>query len=299
MNKHFLTIIAAVCIQFLALGCFTENRPAENVKKDFPDSLLAAKRDSLIKLESRVTYGLFAFSKKNTTAKLLKKIGKDNLDNILAINRIDKLKRDTLVVPDSIYADFNMYAPFPLFIDRIKEVKKIIFVSQRIQAFAAYEYGSLVFWGPVSTGKKTTPTPNGLFHTNWKAKKQISTDDPTWILYWNFNIINNKGVSLHQFELPGYPASHSCVRLLERSANRIYNWADQWVLTADGNSIKYYGTPVILFGEYKTPKIWRFLARDKEVALVGINEIDQQLDEYLNTILQRQKAREINGVTAK
>lgn len=288
MNKY-LTVI------MLFIICFSFVNPAEsnsikiiNVQNSGINPVI----DTSNYPAAKITYHLFTFSKKNTVSKLLKKIGKDNLDNILALNRIDKLRRDPLVIPDTISEDFNIYAPFPQHIERLKEVKKIIFVSQKIQAFAAYEFGNLVFWGPVSTGKKATPTPNGLFHTNWKAKKQISTDDPTWILYWNFNIINSKGVSLHQFELPGYPASHSCVRLLERSAYKIYNWAEQWILTPDGNSIKCFGTPVILFGEFTTPKVWRLLAKEKDLALINENEINEQLDEYYATILERQKIRE-------
>lgn len=288
MNKYFIAILASI-LSFSFINPVESNPLKAN---SFQNSEINPGTDTINYPAAQMTYHLFTFSKKNTVSKLLKKIGKENLENILALNRIDKLKREPLVVPDTISEDFNIYAPFPHHIERIKDVKKIIFVSQKIQAFAAYENGNLAFWGPVSTGKESTPTPNGLFHTNWKAKKQISTDDPTWILYWNFNIINNKGVSLHQFELPGYPASHSCVRLLERSAYKIYNWAEQWILTPDGNSIKYYGTPVVLFGEYSKPKIWRLLAKDKDQALISENDINEQMDEYLKTILERQKDRE-------
>lgn len=93
---------------------------------------------------------------------------------ILALNRIDKNRvrsLDSIVVPDTIINNPNIYSPFPQRIDILEKVKKILIVSQTHQAFAIYEFGSLVKWGSTSTGKKSTLTPNGLFATNWKSKK--------------------------------------------------------------------------------------------------------------------------------
>jgi hypothetical protein len=45
-------------------------------------------------------------------------------------------------------------------------------------------------------------------------------------LRWNFNIENKLGVGWHS--LPGYPASHSCLRL--EDAKLLYEWADEWQL---------------------------------------------------------------------
>ena len=45
----------------------------------------------------------------------------------------------------------------------------------RVQAFAAYDSGALVRWGPTSTGRREMPTPARLFHTNWKARQRTST----------------------------------------------------------------------------------------------------------------------------
>jgi len=36
--------------------------------------------------------------------------------------------------------------------------------------------------------------------------------------------MNKRGHSFHQYELPGHPASHGCIRLLERDATWIYDW---------------------------------------------------------------------------
>ena len=228
---------------------------------------------------------------------LIKKFDTTGTNIILAINRIDKNKLrtlDSLVVPDSIVNDFNMYSPFPQHVDILEKVSKIIFVSQTIQAFAVYEYGNLIKWGPTSTGKKSTPTPNGLFATNWKSKQTVSTDNDEWILKWCFNIENFSGVSLHEYELPGYPASHACARLLADDAKWIYYWADQWILTADGENIIVYGTPVIIFGkfDFKGVKPWRLLPFDKEKAQIDNDELAKEIQEHILTILKRQEERE-------
>ncbi|MFZ2323079.1 MAG: L,D-transpeptidase [Ignavibacteriaceae bacterium] len=216
---------------------------------------------------------------------------------ILALNRIDKNRirtLDSIVVPDTIINDFNLYSPFPQYIDLLEKVNKIIIVSQTVQAFAIYEFGNLIKWGPTSTGKKSTPTPNGLFATNWKSKKTISTDNDEWILKWCFNLENFSGVSLHEYELPGYPASHACARLLAEDAKWIYYWADQWILTADGESIIVYGTPVILYGDYdyKGTKPWRLLPTEPEKAIVNNEELETEIQKHILTILMRQEDRE-------
>jgi len=166
-------------------------------------------------------------------------------------------------------------------------------VSQKVQAFAAYQLGNLVLWGPTSTGKEETPTPNGLFHTNWKAEETISTFDDEWVLKWSFNIDNFEGVSLHQYEMPGYPASHSCVRLYAKDAEWIYNWADQWIVTADEESIRAYGTPVIIFDEYDfdSPKPWGELVNNPDETKISVADVEDQLDDYLDLILERKKKR--------
>jgi len=118
-----------------------------------------------------------------------------------------------------------------------------------MQAFAAYEQGHLVRWGPVSTGRKETPTPEGSFNLTWRARSRRSTDNEDWLLEWYFNFGNERGVSFHLFELPGRPASHACVRMLLRDAQWLYGWGDQWSLD-ETKRLKAPGTPVFITGRY-------------------------------------------------
>ena len=135
-------------------------------------------------------------------------------------------------------------------------------MHQPWQAFGAYESGRLVRWGPVSTGRRETATPTGAFNLNWRSKGRHSTDNAAWFLPWYFNFHNERGVSFHQFELPGYPASHACVRLLERDAKWLHEWGEQWTLDETRRNIVKRGTPVLILGEYSyfVPPPWTDVA---------------------------------------
>jgi lipoprotein-anchoring transpeptidase ErfK/SrfK len=224
------------------------------------------------------------------------RLGGDAFTLVLKINRLDRKhlrSGASLVIPDTP-ADLASLSPLPLELEAARSIPKLILVSRQAQAFGAYEFGGLVRWGPTSTGKKSTPTPMGLYHTNWKAKETRSSVNQSWVLPWCFNIDNVKGLAFHQFDLPGYPASHGCVRLLEEDAKWLYGWAEQWLLAKPGDEILAYGTPVIIFGDYsygeKTP--WQQLADDPAATVISIAEIDGILNKYSAPIASPARARE-------
>lgn len=219
-----------------------------------------------------------------------------------AINRTDKAniaKMDSVVIPNDFSGDLVYYLPFPIHVSALEEVSKVLIFSYPTQTFAAYEYGELVYTGPTNMGRKKDPTPTGLFFTNWKAEKTTSTFNDEWDLKWNFNIENKLGVGFHQYELPGYPASHSCLRLLEKDAKYLYKWADEWVLK-DSENVKVKGTPVIVFGNYNFdgPKPWLELVKDPEALNISESEIETQVQPFIQTILENQKIRETEKQTA-
>ncbi|WP_337866536.1 L,D-transpeptidase [Ignavibacterium sp.] len=298
--RIFFLIILLLFTVLLSHGC-KENNTSEKI---FPvaDSTLIA-QDSLAQIKDTVqqnpviSYKFISPPRQNRYKFLIEEYDTIGAKIILALNRLDERfirKPDSIVVPDTILNDKLLYSPFPIHLGILESVKKILLVDQRVQAFAAYKFGNLVYWGPASTGKKSTPTPNGLFHTNWKSKKTISTDNEEWILKWYFNLENFRGVSFHQYELPGYPASHACVRLLEEDAYWIYYCAEQWILTKDGEFVIAYGTPVIIFGEYnfKGIKPWLLLPTEPEKALVNELELTEVINKHILTILSRQNERE-------
>ena len=191
------------------------------------------------------------------------------------LNRADAknlTKMGSIVVPDRW--DFREldYSPMPGASTWAQTHGKALIVHQRAQAFGAYENGKLIHWGPVSSGAARRPTPSGYFHLNWKSKGRRSTVNSAWFLPWAFNFINKDGISFHQYELPGYPASHGCVRLLGRDAKWLYRWGDQWDLGPRGWQIEKQGTPVWVVGgyDYKQDPPWtenEYLAYGARIAL--------------------------------
>ncbi|CAM3594106.1 L,D-transpeptidase [Flavobacterium gelidilacus] len=218
-----------------------------------------------------------------------------NLDIAFAVNRVDKenfTKLDSVIIPTDLTGDKEFYLPFPFEVSSLDNVDKIIVFSYPAQAFATYEYGILTYTGPTSMGSKIHKTPTGLFFTNWKAEETTSTFNDEWDLKWNFNIENKEGVGFHEYSLPGYPASHSCLRLLEKNAKHLYNWADQWVL-ADAETVKTKGTPVIVFGSYNfdEPKPWLQLVDNSKALSINEDDLISIIKPYLNTILKEQEKR--------
>jgi L,D-transpeptidase catalytic domain len=214
---------------------------------------------------------------------------------VWAVNRTDSnhlAKMDSILVPDDLNGDLELYLPFPTSVSYLKDIAKIIFFSYPTQTFAAYEYGELEYAGPTNMGRKADPTPTGLYYTNWKAEKTTSTFNDEWDLLWNFNIENKLGVGFHQYELPGYPASHSCLRLLESDAKLLYAWADQWVLASD-EVVAAKGTPVIVFGSYAfdAAKPWLQLINDPHVLDISEATMQQITTPYLADILKQQQKR--------
>ena len=208
------------------------------------------------------------------------KYSEGNRKIIFALNRIDYGRLSVgskLVIPDTLATDLIKYSPFPENIKILDSIPKSLLISQRIQGFALYENGKLIRWGPVSSGKRSTPTPNGLHYSNYKAKLKISTIDGVWKMPHYFNFMNLYGVGIHEYSLPGYPASHACVRAYKEDAQFIYDWAQQWKLDNSGQKIIKNGTPFMVFGEYdyKDPYPWQKLANDKTAN--DLNETEMKL----------------------
>jgi hypothetical protein len=69
-------------------------------------------------------------------------------------------------------------------------------------------------------------------------------------MQWYFNFANRRGLSFHAYALPGRPASHACLRLLERDARWLYNWGEQWRLDPRAHTVTETGTPLRIDGAY-------------------------------------------------
>jgi hypothetical protein len=286
-------LLLIIALSF-SLGCEERKERLPPLVKDS----VAIKHDIKPEVpELKIIFSKEAVRSVHILSELKDKFGDTGMRQILAINRLDTrhiVIGDTLCVPDTLPEDFLYFSPFPETLSVLDSIPKILIFSYPVQAFAAYENGKLVRWGPTSMGKRSTPTPVGLYFTNWKSKETTSTVNDEWILPWAFNIDNFNGISIHQFELPGYPASHSCARLLRADAEWIYYWADQWILTRDGERIKAYGTPVIIYGKYNyhSSPPWKLLPKNPDADKLKADDLNMVIGKFLPTIIKRKNQRD-------
>jgi hypothetical protein len=166
-----------------------------------------------------------------------------------------------LTMPAYWVEDELLYTVLPPRYSSAEEWPTLLVVYLPGQVFGAYEFGELVRWGPVSTGRRSSPTEAGRFALNWRSTGRASTVDPDWYMPWYFNFGNREGLAFHAYSLPGYPASHGCIRLLERDAQWLFEWGQTWRLDSSGTRIVTPGTPVLIVGHYDfaAPPPWRSL----------------------------------------
>ena len=269
---------------------------AESFKSDFPnkknDKVVVEKEERQVLKRPSVQYHCEykkIWSKKDSFE------GYAHQRILAAINRVDEkhLQRlDSFLVPNQYYDSLAQYFPFPTQSAVLSDIDKIIIFSYPTQSFAAYEKGNLILTGPTNMGKKASKTPLGLFFCNWKSKETRSTVDNDWILKWNFNVSNIGGVGFHQYDLPGYPVSHSCMRLWAQQAEFLYYWAEQWKLNAV-QQLLAKGTPVIVYGEYPfgKPRPWFVLAQDPKALDITEENLSAILQVHIATILAEQQKR--------
>lgn len=240
-----------------------------------------------------ITYNLV--SPKDSIKKVLGKLDSAQKSIVLALNRVDAKnisRLDTIVLPTNLKEAFIQYMPYPAEVAYLGKIHKIIFFSYAAQAYGAYENGKLIYTGPTSMGRQNKQTPTGLFYANWKAEKTNSTVNDEWELKWNFNIENDSGIGWHQYALPGYPASHSCLRLFEKDAKNLYAWADEWILKG-ADSILANGTPTVVFGSYPfgNSRPWYGLGSNPKVLDISAKDLEQLVTPHLAEIMAQQEKR--------
>jgi hypothetical protein len=105
-----------------------------------------------------------------------------------------------------------------------------IIISIADQRVSLYDNGTLVARSSVSTGVRRHPTPLGVFSVVEKQRwhrSNIYSGAPMPYM----QRITWSGIALHAGELPGYPASHGCIRLTNDFAIRL------WQLTKRGTRV--------------------------------------------------------------
>lgn len=99
----------------------------------------------------------------------------------------------------------------------------IINISIEQQKLRIYDANGLFAESPVSTGMKGHSTPMGVFSViqkNRMHRSNIYSGAPMPYM----QRITWSGVALHAGVLPGYPASHGCIRMPTGFAIKMWNW---------------------------------------------------------------------------
>ena len=95
-------------------------------------------------------------------------------------------------------------------------------VSISTQKVTYYDADGWIYRAPVSTGVKGRETPAGVFALIEKDKDHHSTMyDDAWMP--NMQRITWNGIALHGGPLPGYAASHGCVRMPYDFAEKLFD----------------------------------------------------------------------------
>lgn len=158
-----------------------------------------------------------------------------------------------IAVPKNI-ASKTIYdvSPFPLKIDEVGQ--KQVIVDQDKLAWAAYDAnGQLVKWGPISSGRdkcsdsnRSCRTMTGIYNFFSKENERCRSN-----VYpigkggakMPFCMYFHKGFALHgSDDMPGYRASHGCIRLFTRDAE----WLNKEFVELSSENNNYSGTKVIV-----------------------------------------------------
>ncbi len=143
---------------------------------------------------------------------------------------------DRYVRPDYDRRTFDAARPEPAPVRKRPKTKNtdIHFTDQKVppgplhiiasiakQRVTVFMNGVRIAEAPISTGVPGHPTPMGIFAVISKARhhrSNIYSGAPMPYMHR----ITWSGIALHQGPLPGYPASHGCIRLPESFASKLW-----------------------------------------------------------------------------
>jgi hypothetical protein len=174
----------------------------------------------------------------------------------MALNRLGKLNRRELIVGGAALG-VSLIAAETVGQEVLKEIADLkpgeftwhpdrqpagpvaVVVSLPEQLVHVYRNGIRIAVSTCSTGKPGHSTPTGVFVVLQKDRNHHSStynDAPMP----NMNRLTWSGIALHAGNLPGYPASHGCVRLPLDFSAKLFE-------------VTHLGTPVIIAGSHSDP----------------------------------------------
>ena len=97
----------------------------------------------------------------------------------------------------------------------------LLTIDLTAQRLMVYRDGVLIAAAAISTGSLGRETPTGVFTVlEKKVMHRSTTYDNAPMPY--MQRLTSKGIAIHAGDLPGYPASHGCIRLPNQFAKQLY-----------------------------------------------------------------------------
>ncbi len=141
----------------------------------------------------------------------------------------------------------------------------LLTIDLTAQRVMVYRDGALVAASAISTGSLGRETPTGVFTILEKKEFHRSTTYDNAPMPF-MQRLTTKGIAIHAGDLPGYPASHGCIRLPNEFAKKLYG-------------ITSVGTQVMITDDHE-------IAERKRVA----DEFQRVKDDYARTVTEQQAA---------
>jgi hypothetical protein len=153
----------------------------------------------------------------------------------------------------------------------------LLTIDLTAQRLMVYRDGTLMAASAISTGTLGRETPTGVFTIlEKKVTHRSTTYDNAPMPY--MQRLTSKGIAIHAGDLPGYPASHGCIRLPNEFAKLLY-------------AVTEIGTPVMITNDAE-------IAEQKRIAA----EYERAKEDYARTVTDQQAAADsvlINHARAK
>ena len=153
----------------------------------------------------------------------------------------------------------------------------LLTIDLTAQRLMVYRNGGLMAASAISTGTLGRETPTGVFTIlEKKVMHRSTTYDDAPMPY--MQRLTSKGIAIHAGDLPGYPASHGCIRLPNEFAQKLYG-------------VTEIGTQVMITNDAEIAE-----QRRKQ------NDFQRASEDYAQTVADRQAAADrvlINHARAK
>jgi len=139
------------------------------------------------------------------------------LGNATASQAVDPVGRSVLEMAPSLRTGEFVWAP-----EAAPDGPGLLIVNLATQRAVLFRNGAPIAATTVSTGRSGFETPTGVFSILEKRKEHYSRKYDNAPMP-NMQRLTWKGIALHSGNLPGYPASHGCIRLPAKFSELLFD----------------------------------------------------------------------------